>query len=257
MDCAPTGETMSLLKFPEMLEWWMVKLLPTKRKLIKMVGPAIEKKTKIAMPEDEMFDDAERLLQKLADLRELMSKKEIVSIRIVTTPEKIVMKEAKRNFAFLHLYNYNVDAVIVNKIYPEESMKGYFEHWRRIQQEGLQEISESFAGIPCFRLELQKRELRTMNMLDVAGDMIYGDANPDDIFFQDTVFEVDKVEGHYVMKIHLPGVEKQEMEIQQAGDELIIAIKNEHRRFLLPSKLLGKEIVKAKYTSDYLNLDFE
>ena len=256
VDCAPTGETMSLLKFPEMMEGWMVKLMPMKRKAVKAVGSLVEKATKIAMPEDEVFDEMDQLMKKLSDLKELMGKKDVVSLRIVTTPEKIVIKEAKRNFSYLHLYNYNVDAIIVNKIYPEPSMQGYFERWKKIQQDALQDIRDSFSEIPCFTYELQKTELRTMEALSQAGDAIYGAKNPAEVFFQDTIFKVEKQDTGYLMTLHLPFVKKEETEITQIGDELVIAVKNERRKLVLPQKLLGKEVVKAKYEENQLKLYF-
>jgi arsenite-transporting ATPase len=107
VDCAPTGETLSLLKFPEMFGEMIGRMLPMKRKAVKVAGPAVSRLLKVPMPKDTVFDEIEKLVDKMNGLRELMWNKEIVSIRIVTTPEKIVIKEAKRNFSYLHLFNYN------------------------------------------------------------------------------------------------------------------------------------------------------
>ena len=126
VDCAPTGETMSLLKFPELFKWWMDKIFPMKRKAAKIAKPIVERTIKIPLPDDKTFDEIEILYNKIDELHELMLQKDKVSLRIVTTPEKIVIKEAKRNFSYLHLYDFNVDAIIVNKIISEEGGKGYF-----------------------------------------------------------------------------------------------------------------------------------
>ncbi|MBP8032068.1 MAG: ArsA family ATPase, partial [Acetobacterium sp.] len=144
VDCAPTGETLSLLKFPEMFGNMIKTVLPMKKKAVKVAGPMVEKVMKIPMPEDNVFDDVEQLNEKLYQLQAIMTNKEILSIRIVTTPERIVIKEAKRNFTYLHLYNYNIDAVIVNKVYPPKALDGYFSKWINLQEEGLKEIRESF-----------------------------------------------------------------------------------------------------------------
>lgn len=124
VDCAPTGETLSLLKYPEKFSGLLEKILPMKRKGIKVAGPAVEKIMKIPMPEDSVFDDIEYLMEKMEKLQQLMLNHDIVSMRIVTTPEKIVLQETKRNFTCLHLFNYNVDAIIVNRIYSDEAMEG-------------------------------------------------------------------------------------------------------------------------------------
>ena len=148
VDCAPTGETLSLLKYPEKFSDMLEKILPMKRKSLKVAGPAVEKIMKIPMPEESVFDDIEYLMDKMERLQKLMLNHDIVSMRIVTTPEKIVIQETKRNFTCLHLFNYNVDAIIINRIYSKEAMEGYFQKWVNMQEEGLQEIKECFSEVP-------------------------------------------------------------------------------------------------------------
>ena len=150
VDCAPTGETLSLLKYPEKLSVFIQKVLPVKKKGVKIAGPVVEKTMKIPMPGEEVFDDFEYLMERMEKLQNLMLNKDIVSLRVVTTPEKIVLSEAKRNFTCLYLYNYNVDAVLVNRIYPKEAMEGYFSKWMQMQEESLNEIKESFSEVPYF-----------------------------------------------------------------------------------------------------------
>lgn len=257
VDCAPTGETLSLLKFPEMFGTWMEQIIPMKRKALKIAGPAVEKLTKMPMPKDSIFDEIEGLCKKMNDLRELMWNKEIVSIRIVTTPERIVIKEAKRNFSYLHLYNYNVDAIIVNKIYPQESLSGYFHQWIQNQQDSLEDIRESFAGVPIFYLELLKHELRTLDRLKFVAGMLYREVPPEEVLFHDTVFVTEKDEDQELFIIALPFFDLKDMELSQKGDELTLSIKNERRKFILPSKLKNKEIQSAKYENGKLKLVFE
>lgn len=256
VDCAPTGETLSLLKYPEMFGEWINKLIPMKRKAVKVAGPPVEKLLKIPMPKDKVFDEIEVLCEKLNNLRELMENKETVSIRIVTTPEKIVVNEAKRNFSYLHLYDYNVDAIIVNKIYPEESLSGYFNKWILNQEEALRDIRESFSGIPIFYLELLKNELRTLNRLNMVADKLYENINPEEILFKDIIFSIMKIGDKECFSISIPFFEKKDMEIFQKNDELILIIKNERRKFILPKKLMDKEIKSAKYEEGKLNIVF-
>lgn len=256
VDCAPTGETLALLKYPEMLGQFIEQILPWKRKTLKVVGPVVEKLTKVPVPKDNIFDEIEKLMEKMNALRELLWNKDIVSIRIVTTPEKIVIKEAKRNFTYLHLYNYNVDAIIVNKIYPMEALSGYFHKWLGNQEEAIKDISESFTGLPIFRLELQKLELRTVSRLRKVADNLYGDVEPMDILFRNTIFFTKKEGGRDIYVISLPFFELKDMELTQKGDEITLTIKNEHRKFLLPNKLSNREVQGAKYEEGFLKLFF-
>lgn len=257
VDCAPTGETMSLLKFPDLFKVFMEKIFPLKKKSAKFLGPVIEKTTKIPIPKEDTFDDIERLYEKIDDLHKLMLDKEKVSIRIVTTPEKIVVREAKRSFSFLHLFDYNVDAIIINKIFPEESIKGYFEKWEAKQREGIEEVYESFKDLPIFELELMHSELREYECLKVVSEKIYNGINPEDILFNEKIFEMTKDGERYIYSLNIPTVDKNDLDLMQNGDELIIAIKNERRSLVLPQKLKSKNLVGAKYENSKLNIFFE
>lgn len=257
VDCAPTGETISLLKFPEMFGDLLGKIMPMKRKALKVAGPLVEKTMKIPMPKDTLFDEVEILCRKIEQLQELMSDKDVLSLRIVTTPEKIVVKEAKRNFAYLHMYDYNVDAIIVNKVYPKSSLEGYFNQWIENQQNSLQDIRQSFFDIPVFEMEFLKHELRTVERLKVAADMVYRDTDPAAVLAVQSIFVLEKVQEKYCLKIALPFVDKQELELEQKGEELALTIKNERRNLILPPKLREYEVAGAKYEDDVLKIEFE
>lgn len=257
VDCAPTGETISLLKFPEMFGDLLGKIMPMKRKALKVAGPLVEKTMKIPMPKDTLFDEVEILCRKIEQLQELMSDKDVLSLRIVTTPEKIVVKEAKRNFAYLHMYDYNVDAIIVNKVYPKSSLEGYFNQWIENQQNSLQDIRQSFFDIPVFEMKFLKHELRTVERLKAAADMVYRDTDPAAVLAVQSIFVLEKVQEKYCLKIELPFVDKQELELEQKGEELALTIKNERRNLILPPKLREYEVAGAKYEDDVLKIEFE
>lgn len=256
VDCAPTGETLSLLKFPEMFGNMIKTVLPMKKRAVKVAGPMVEKVMKIPMPEDNVFDDVEQLNEKLYQLQALMTNKEILSIRIVTTPERIVIKEAKRNFTYLHLYNYTIDAVIVNKVYPATALDGYFSKWISLQEEGLQEIRESFSPVPVFTLMLLDRELIGEAILNEAAQQIFGETDPAGILFEDTIFEVKKEADGYAFILNLPFAQKTDMDMGQKGSELMIQIKNEKRCFTLPDVLRNKTVQSAKYDQGKLTIKF-
>lgn len=255
VDCAPTGETLSLLKFPEVFGAMIEKVLPMKRKMVKVAGPLIQKVTKIPMPKDALFAEIEVLFEKLERLQALMLDKSVVSLRIVTTPEKIVIKETKRNFTCLHLYDYNVDAIIVNKVYPSAALEGYFNKWVTLQEEGLRELEESFREIPIFKLMLQKHELNTIPVLE-AVSAFYGEVNPADILASQKIFCVVKEGEDHRLDIYLPFMEKEDVDLGQNGGELHIAIRNEKRCFSLPVQLYGKDIVSAKLENGVLAIHF-
>ena len=254
VDCAPTGETLSLLKYPEMLGELIEKVLPVKRKGIKTVGPIVEKVARVPMPEDKVFDDVEYLIDKMQRLQKLMLDKDIVSLRVVTTPERIVISEAKRNFTCLYLYHYNVDAVIVNHIYPEKAMEGYFSKWIKLQEQGLSDIKESFSDVPKFYVELQDSELRTLEVLRRIGGEIYESSDPDDVLFKKEIYISDKEER--TLKIYLPFAEKDELELEQVGTELLVGVRNERRRFPIPTEFEEYAVAGARFEDGYLCIRF-
>lgn len=255
VDCAPSGETFSLLKFPEMLGQFIESVLPAKRKMIKVVGPVVEKVAKIPMPEDSVFTAVEKLMERLGELQELMLNKEVVSIRLVTTPERVVIKETKRNFTCMQMYEYNVDAILVNKIYPQEAMKGYFGAWEKLQAAGLAELNESFLDVPMFYKELDPCELKSIPLLTKAAEL-YGSTNPEEVLHVNQSFRLEREGTQYSLIIDLPFAEKEELDLGQSGEDMIITIKNERRIYTLPNVVKGRDIERAQLEDGKLRVQF-
>lgn len=173
-----------MLKFPEQFGRLLRDVISAKRKLVRMAGPVVERVAKIPMPGEDLFEELLRLVDKLERLQCMMRDRPAVSLRIVTTPEKIVMREAKHNFTCLHLYGYQVDAVIVNRIYPRIALEGYFQAWNLRQEESLRELRESFGEVPLFTLELQEKELQGTEALREAAKLLYGEKDPAQLSLQ-------------------------------------------------------------------------
>ena len=135
-------------------------------------------------------------------------------------------------------------------------MEGYFDKWIILQQEGLKDIKESFSEVPKFYVELQNEELRTLNVLERVGENIYGNSNPNDVLFKKEIYQIEKQEGGIKLTIYLPFSDKDEMELKQNENELLIGIRNEIRRYPLPLELQNKEIKGAKLEEGYLMIKF-
>ena len=254
VDCAPTGETLALLRYPERFSNLIEKVLPIKKAGVKTVGPAVEAATKIPMPDENVFDDIEHLMNKMQRLQDLLLDKDAVSLRVVTTPEKIVINEAKRNFTCLCLYRYNVDAIIVNHIYPDKAMQGYFGKWLRLQAEGLKEIKESFSEIPRFYVELQPGEIRTTDVLNKVGELIFDGCDPDKVLFKQEIYKTDT--DKKLLSIYLPFAQKDELILEQGKGEISVGVKNEIRKFSVPVAFAGMDILGAAFENGYLNIRF-
>ena len=198
IDCAPTGETLALLSFPEMLRWWMEKLFPVKRKAVKVVRPVVEPLLGIPLPPDNVMGEIETIYNQLDEMKQILSDRGVTSIRIVVNPEKMVIKEAQRSFTYLNIYDFNVDAVIVNRVIPETVTDDYFKVWKEIQNKYKEMILESFSPIPVYYAPLFDNEIVGTEMLGRMGDEIFKDEDPIGIKYDKRTQEVVKEDDEYV-----------------------------------------------------------
>jgi arsenite/tail-anchored protein-transporting ATPase len=193
IDCAPTGETLALLSFPEMLRWWMEKLFPFKKKAIKIAGPIAEAVMKIPMPSGQVLDEIDNMYYQLDEMKRVFSDRAVTSIRIVVNPEKMVIKEAQRSFTYLNIYDFNVDAIIVNRVIPENVTDEYFKVWKDIQRKYKEEIIESFTPIPIYYAPLFETEVVGITMLKRMAEEIFKDENPVEIKYNGRSQKVDQL----------------------------------------------------------------
>lgn len=256
VDCAPTGETLSLLKFPELLSWYMEKLFPVGKVAMKVMRPISKQFFQIQLPDGKAMNDIERMYLKLAQLQDLMKDREVCSIRLVTIPEKMVVEETKRNYMYLNLYNFNVDGVYINRILPQDVKNDFFDEWMLIQNGYIEELNSIFTGIPVYSIKWYDIDLNGLSSLD----RVCEDALTDENLFEvkcTAVNEVYEKKGEgYELKVYLPCVQKDEIEMHEAGQDLIIKIGNFKRNIPLPGTMRSYEIQGAKMEGNYLNISF-
>jgi arsenite-transporting ATPase len=256
VDCAPTGETLALLSFPEMLRWWMEKLFPLKKKAIKVVGPIVGPMFGIPMPSGQVMDEVDNMYYQLDEMRTIFSDRDTTSIRIVVNPEKMVIKEAQRSFTYLNIYDFNVDAVIVNRVFPESITDDYFKGWKDIQRKYKTDIIESFSPIPIYYAPLFETEVVGLTMLGRMAEEVFQDGNPVEIKYNGRAQQVDKDGEDYILSIAMPFMEKKDLSLNQKGDELIIKAGNIKRKITLPRTLLNFTIKKAAFEDEMLKIRF-
>jgi arsenite-transporting ATPase len=208
IDCAPTGETLALLSFPEMLRWWMEKLFPMKKKAIKIVGPIVEPLLKIPMPSNNVLDEIDKMYYSLDEMQKVFSDREVTSIRIVVNPEKMVVKEAQRSFTYLNIYNFNVDAIVVNRVIPDSVTDSYFSAWKDIQKKYMAEIQDSFSPIPIYTAPLFETEIVGLPILDRLSKEVFSESDPTEIKFSGRSQEVTKDGSDYILAIDIPFTDK-------------------------------------------------
>jgi arsenite/tail-anchored protein-transporting ATPase len=256
IDCAPTGETLALLSFPEMLRWWMDKLFPFKRKALKIVRPIVEPIFGIPMPSDSVMGEIETIYSQLDEMKQILSNPEITNIRIVVNPEKMVIKEAMRSFTYLNIYNFNVDAVIVNRVIPDNVTDEYFRIWKDIQKKYRDAIVESFAPLPLLYAPLFEQEVVGIEMLERMGNEVFSNHAPENALFDRKIQQVDKDGEEYVFSIYMPFTEKKDINLNQKSDEIIIKVGNVKRNITIPRTLVNMSIVGANFEGEVLKIRF-
>lgn len=257
VDCAPTGETLSLLRYPEQLKSLSDKLLPSVRSMNSALGGLISRKTKVPKPRDIVFEEFDKIVGRLTELQKILKNRDMTSLRIVTTPERIVLDEARRSYTWINEFDFGVDVVCVNKIYPEEAMKGYFAGWAEMQEESLALAAESFGESKLFYLKLQEEEIRGVEALKAAGELLYGDENPETVFCKEAAFTIEDVSGVRYLVIRLPFVQTSEINVKKEDENLVLMVRNQTRRFRLPDKLNRRKLSEWTYEEGKLRIAFK
>ena len=257
VDCAPTGQSLSMLTYSEKLNMLADTVLPMVQSINSIFGSAISKKTSVAKPRDVVFEEFKNLVKRLTELYDIFHKRDTTSIRIVTTPEQIVLEEARRNYTWLQLYDFNVDAVYMNRLYPKEVMEGYFEGWENIQNDNIHLAEESFYLQKLFKLELQSEEIHGRDSLERIGELLYKDVNPAEIFCQTESFKMEDINGTRILIINLPFAQVENISVTKEKYDIIISLINETRRFHLPDKLRTKKVTDYSFENGELRISMD
>jgi arsenite-activated ATPase len=257
VDCAPTGQSLSMLTYSEKLNMLADTILPMVQSINSIFGTSIAKKTSVPKPRDIVFEEFKKLVQRLSTLYDIFHMRDTTSIRIVTTPERIVLEEARRNYTWLQLYNFNVDALYMNRLYPKEVMEGYFEGWEDTQTNNIKLAQESFERQKIFKLELQSEEIHGLDSLKKISNLLYKDVNPADIFCQSDSFEMEEINGTRILIINLPFAKSDTITVTKDKYDIIISLLNETRRFHLPDKLKTRKITEYSYKDGQLRISMD
>jgi arsenite-transporting ATPase len=256
VDCAPTGETLRLLSFPEIMRWWMHRVFPLERVAARVARPVIGRFTDLPLPSDEVFSAVKDLFKKLDRMREILTDGRTSSVRLVVNPEKMVIKEAQRTFTYLNLYGYSTDLVICNRVIPDSVSDGYFEYWKESQERYYTQIEEGFSPLPILRAPLMEQEVVGLEMLERFGRALYNDSDPTDVMYEGQAHEISREDGRYTLTVNLPFALKKDVSLSQIGDELLIQVGKYKRNLILPRALLGLESEGARLDGDRLIIRF-
>ena len=250
LDCAPTGESIRFISIPTSLEWYMKKLFDVERRIVKIARPITKKLYGVSLPEDEYFATIQRLFDRLEGIDKILSDPNITTVRLVTNPEKIILKETQRAYMYFSLYKMCVDAVVINRILPEAVDDGYFARWKETQNRYIKKTEQLFSPIPIFKVPMLSDQVVGMAKLSKLSKEIYGSLSPEDILYADTPYIFRKVGEDYFLDIKIPFLTKKEVELSKRNEELIVRIGGFKRHVLLPRNIAARQPSGAKVERD-------
>jgi arsenite-transporting ATPase len=256
VDCAPTGETLRLLAFPEVGRWWLDKLLPINRHLARMVRPMARRVTDLPLPEDDVFEAMTDLVDELQQLHETLTASSTTTVRLVVNPERMVIREAQRSYTYLTLYDHITDAVVVNRVVPDEADGGFAEQRRAMQAPYLEDIHAMFDPIPILRVEHFPEEVVGLQRLRVMGDQMHATSDPAERLIDYKPYEIAEVEGGFEFRIPAPFLEKSDASLIRRGDELVIRMGAARRNIVLPRILARMTHSGARLEGGQLRVRF-
>ena len=256
VDCAPTGETLRLLAFPDVARWWLERVFPQQGRLLDAVRPLARSILDITLPGDEAIAEVEHLVRNLIGMHEILSDTERSSVRLVMTPDKMVVDEARRTFTYLNLYGYLTDAVIVNRVFGAET-GDYFAAWRERQQEQLAAAIEGFSPVPVLEAPYFEEEVIGIPPLERLGDALFADVEAGARLHGEIperlVLDED---GTARLRLSLPLAQRGELTLKRVGAELVVGVADHRRTMLLPPALEGLQPEDAKLEDGLLEIRF-
>lgn len=256
VDCAPTGETLRLLSFPEIGRWWVDKFLPIHRAAATVMRPLVRATVGLPMPGDDVYDAVQDLFGQLDKLHGMLVDPAMTTARLVTNPEKMVIKEAQRTWTYFNLFGYPSDLVILNRVLPDSVHDAYFASWKQSQARYRAMVEERFSPVPIRELPLFRDEVVGLERLGEMGRALFGEDDPTRIFFHGRAQSVEKANGGFVLSLPLPFAEKGDVNLLQLGDELVVQVGSHKRNVILPRALVGLTAGRAKFEGDTLKIPF-
>jgi arsenite-transporting ATPase len=256
LDCAPTAESLRFVSMPTTLDWYMKHIFPFQRGLLRAVRPLANRVSPMELPTDNYFANIAELFGKLDGIPELLEDARVTSVRLVTNPEKMVLRETQRAFVYFSLHGLTVDGIIVNRVLPEAVTDAWFQEWRASQAKTLQEIEAYFAPVLVKRVPLFTHEMLGRTRLEELAQSLYGDReDPAVVTRTEAPYTFEKMDGYYAVRLQLPFAAKGEVGLFKKGDELVVEIGTLRRHIGLPTSMASLTPSKAHLEKKILTVE--
>ncbi|GAC1580593.1 MAG: ArsA family ATPase [Candidatus Dormibacteria bacterium] len=256
VDCAPTGETLRLLSFPDVARWWIDKVFPYEKQILAAARPLARSLLDIPLPSPAVFADIQRLSENLIAMNGILRDRKRCTIRLVMNPDKMVIGEAMRTFTYLNLYGYLTDAVIVNRLFPA-GVGDYFAAWRQVQEEHLELVDSAFGPVPVLRAPYFEQEVVGPGMLDRLADALFAEHDPAAVLHDSVTQQLEVDADGARLRLMLPFAEKGAISLKKIGLELIIGVNGHKRTIMLPPAMAGYSPAAATFDDGALEVRFD
>ncbi|AIZ56715.1 putative arsenical pump-driving ATPase [Candidatus Methanoplasma termitum] len=257
IDTAPTGETLRLLSFPDVSNWYIDKIFGLLKRMVSIARMTVGRMIDIPLPSKEVMESIEDIKNNMERVKEILEDHENTTIRLVLNPERMPINETMRSYTYLCLYNKTVECLIVNKVLPDD-VDGSFMRKKLEEQEGyMKMIHEAFEPLKIMYAYQLRTELRGSEGLDAMADMIFGDSDPTEVYASTSPMHFT-AEGD-IDKLHvmMPFVEKKEIELFRGNNSsIIIRAGSQKRAIALPMTLVDAEMLGAEFDGAELVVKF-
>jgi arsenite/tail-anchored protein-transporting ATPase len=171
-----------------------------------------------------VFGTVERVHRDLAAVHELLQDPTRASLRLVVNPERLVIAESQRLATTLSLFGYGVDAVVVNRLLPDEVDDPYLAGWKRRHAEHLATIRTSFAPTPVLTAPLFGDELDGLEHVAELGERLYGDVDESAVLHDARPVTVEPVADGHLLRVALPFATKDDLDLHRRGGDLHLKV---------------------------------
>jgi arsenite-transporting ATPase len=258
LDCAPTAESLRFVSMPTTLDWYMKHVFPFQRTMLRAVRPLANRVSPVELPPDSYFANILDLFHKLEGIDVLLEDPEITSVRLVTNPEQMVVRETQRAYVYFSLHGLTVDAILVNRVLPENAGGEYFAGWRDSQLKQLAEIDSYFAPLTPKRIPLFAEEVFGMERLEALARVMYTqDEDPAAVTQRHRPYRFEKVNGRYEVRLQMPFALKGEIGLFKKADELVVEIGTLRRHVGLPTSMAALVPARARLEGRELVIDLK
>lgn len=258
LDAAPTAESMRFISMPTTLDWYMKHIFPFQRNLIKAVRPIANRVAPFELPTDSYFANIRDLFQKLEGVDEVMEDPQLTSVRLVTNPEKMVLRETQRAFVYFSLHGLTVDNVIVNRVLPDAVKDIWFNEWHCSQEQVLRELEEYFAPVPVRRVPLFSHEVLGQQRLQDLAKVLYAEnEDPSAVTQTEKPYTFEKRDGLYEVHLRLPFATKGEIGLFKKHDELVVEVGTLRRHIGLPRSMAMMVPTRARLDHNILTVELK